>query len=187
MRLLQNVVAGRNPIGMYNRRSFEAQWGGSIGAFDYFLTGNLFQETGWRDLSPSKVEQLFGKVGYQTKDTDFDLSYAWANTELTGNGNAELWGFFPDPMAPKVAQLDKMTAQEGKTYPLPELAGSPSAWAFAFWGGDFWIFLKRAGDNSTHVWHLVGSSGKVSEVVMNSNRTIVGAGVSICAPTIPTH
>ena len=72
--------------GMYNRRSFEAQWGGSIGAFDYFLTGNLFQETGWRDLSPSKVEQLFGKVGYQTKDTDFDLSYAWANTELTGNG-----------------------------------------------------------------------------------------------------
>jgi len=72
--------------GMFNRRSFEAQTGGSIGAFDYFLTGNLFQETGWRDLSPSKVEQLFGKVGYQTRDTDIDISYAWANNELIGNG-----------------------------------------------------------------------------------------------------
>jgi outer membrane receptor protein involved in Fe transport len=72
--------------GMFNRRAFEAETGGSVGNFDYFLTGNFFDETGWRDLSPSKVEQLFGKVGYENDISDVDISYAWANTDLTGNG-----------------------------------------------------------------------------------------------------
>jgi hypothetical protein len=107
--------------------------------------------------------------------------------ELTGNGKAELWGFFPDNQMPRVAQLDKGTAAEGKTYTLKELSGSPNAWAFAYWGGDFWIFLKKNLDPSTHVYHLVAATGKVTDVVPNSGRTIVGAGVSICAPTSPTH
>jgi outer membrane receptor protein involved in Fe transport len=72
--------------GMFNRRSFEAETGGAVGNFDYFLTGNFFDETGWRDLSPSKVEQLFGKGGWQDEKTDIDVSYAWANTQLVGNG-----------------------------------------------------------------------------------------------------
>jgi outer membrane receptor protein involved in Fe transport len=72
--------------GMFNRRSFEAETGGAVGNFDYFLTGNFFDETGWRDLSPSKVEQVFGKAGWQDEKTDIDVSYAWANTQLIGNG-----------------------------------------------------------------------------------------------------
>jgi outer membrane receptor protein involved in Fe transport len=72
--------------GMFNRRSFEAETGGAVGNFDYFLTGNFFDETGWRDLSPSKVEQVFGKAGWQDEKTDVDVSYAWANTQLVGNG-----------------------------------------------------------------------------------------------------
>lgn len=110
------------------------------------------------------------------------------NPELTGNGNAQLWGFFPEAQMPRVAQLDKAKATEGKTFKLAMLAGNPTAWAFAFWGGDFWIFLKKDAEPSTHVYHLVAASGKVSDVLPNSNRTIVGAGVSICAPVMPpTH
>ncbi|MDI3259856.1 MAG: TonB-dependent receptor [Sinobacteraceae bacterium] len=72
--------------GSFGRRQFTATTGGSAGKFDYFLTGNYFDEDGWRDLSASHVRQLFGKVGWQDEDTDVDLSYAFADTNLTGNG-----------------------------------------------------------------------------------------------------
>ncbi|MGH8220413.1 MAG: TonB-dependent receptor [Steroidobacteraceae bacterium] len=72
--------------GSFGRRAFEGETGGSVGRFDYFLTGNSFDETGWRDLSPSHVRQLFGKVGYEDDQTDIDLSYTWADNRLIGNG-----------------------------------------------------------------------------------------------------
>ncbi len=72
--------------GSFGRRAFEAETGGASGGFDYFLNGNYFDERGWRDLSPSKVRQMFGKAGWQDERTDIDVSYAWADTQLTGNG-----------------------------------------------------------------------------------------------------
>jgi outer membrane receptor protein involved in Fe transport len=72
--------------GSFGRHAFEGETGGASGPFDYFLTANYFDEDGWRDFSPSKVKQLFGKVGWETELTDLDLSYAWADTQLTGNG-----------------------------------------------------------------------------------------------------
>jgi outer membrane receptor protein involved in Fe transport len=74
--------------GFFGRRAFEAQTGGSVGNFDYFLAGNYFDEDGWRDLSPSKVKQLFGKAGWEDEQSDFDISYAWADNSLIGNGAA---------------------------------------------------------------------------------------------------
>ncbi len=72
--------------GSFGRTAFEAESGGASGPFDYFLTANYFDEDGWRNFSPSKVKQVFGKVGWETELTDLDLSYAWADTRLTGNG-----------------------------------------------------------------------------------------------------
>ena len=72
--------------GSFGRRSFEATTGGEIGAFDYFFTATYFDETGWRDMSPSRVWQAFGKVGWQNEKTDIDLSYTYADTSLYGNG-----------------------------------------------------------------------------------------------------
>jgi outer membrane receptor protein involved in Fe transport len=74
--------------GSFGRRAFEAATGGAVGNFDYFLSGNYFDEDGWRDLSPSKVEQLFGKAGWQDEQSDVDISYAWADNSLIGNGAA---------------------------------------------------------------------------------------------------
>jgi outer membrane receptor protein involved in Fe transport len=74
--------------GSFGRRAAEFETGGSLGGFDYFLSGNWFDEDGWRDLSPSHVRQLFGKLGWEDEKTDVDLSYAWADTNLTGNGLA---------------------------------------------------------------------------------------------------
>jgi outer membrane receptor protein involved in Fe transport len=72
--------------GSFGRRSFEGETGGELGNFDYFLAGNYFDETGWRDNSPSRVYQGFGKVGWQNDKTDIDLSYTYADTTLWGNG-----------------------------------------------------------------------------------------------------
>ena len=72
--------------GSFGRRNFQAQTGGEAGNFDYFLTGNYFDETGWRDVSPTQVYQGFGKVGWQNDKTDIDLSYTYADTRLFGNG-----------------------------------------------------------------------------------------------------
>ena len=46
--------------GSFGRRSFEGETGGEFGKFDYFFAGNYFDETGWRDRSPTKVYQGFG-------------------------------------------------------------------------------------------------------------------------------
>jgi len=104
--------------------------------------------------------------------------------ELTGTGDAKLWGFFPDTSPPKVSQIDKTSGASGTTFPAPSLAsvGTPKAWAFAFWGGDFWIFLERDIDSSTTVYQVKQSTGSVTAVKKNTGRTIVGAGVSTCAP-----
>ncbi|SEQ19675.1 Outer membrane receptor proteins, mostly Fe transport [Solimonas aquatica] len=74
--------------GSFGRSSASLETGGAQGDFDYFLTASLFDEDGWRDFSPSNIKQAFGKLGWENESTDFDLSYAWADTDLTGNGLA---------------------------------------------------------------------------------------------------
>jgi hypothetical protein len=103
--------------------------------------------------------------------------------ELTGNGNAELWGFFPDTSPPQIARIDKQSAAENPVYRLPSLPTGPSAWAFAFWGGDFWVFLATGLDD-TVVYHVKGTDGTLVGSYPQSGRLIVGAGVSTCAPVI---
>jgi hypothetical protein len=102
--------------------------------------------------------------------------------ELTGTGDAHLWAFFPNLSPPTVSELNKQTGGILRTFQAPGLAGTPNAWAFAFWGGDFWIFLKRSSDPSTTVWRMNGMTGAVTAAIPNSGREIVGAGVSTCAP-----
>jgi hypothetical protein len=115
--------------------------------------------------------------------------------ELTGTGNAELWGFFPvttNNKMPRVAQLDKMTATESSSIMLSGSAfqKQAGAWAFAFYGGDFWVFLAPAGltgPAGPTVVYRVTTGGGMQPVgsLDTKTRHIVGAGVSTCAPTTP--
>jgi hypothetical protein len=104
--------------------------------------------------------------------------------ELTGTGDAKLWAFFPglNMATPYIAQLDKMNGQLGTKYEAGILGGTPNTWAFAFWGGWFWIFLKLDIDSSTNVWKMDSLNGTVVPALQNTGRSIVGAGVSTCAP-----
>ena len=75
--------------GSWGRWSVTAEHGGLIGDNkDYYFGGTWFQEDGWRDYSPSKVGQLFGKVGFDDGTTSLNLSLTFADTDLTGNGVA---------------------------------------------------------------------------------------------------
>lgn len=104
--------------------------------------------------------------------------------ELTGTGDAKLWAFFPNVTPPRVSQLDKGDGHTLTSWNAAQLDGTPLAWAFAFWGGDFWIFLERTVDASTNVWRVNGQTGAVTNAVPDTNRRIVGAGVSTCAPVM---
>ena len=107
--------------------------------------------------------------------------------ELTGTGDGRIYAFGGVPDA-KLIQFDKATAQAIETIPF---AGFPltNAFAFAFWGGDFYFFTEaNAG--------LPGTKSKVTRLDYDGDKSlttvnagapirVVGAGVSTCAPIMP--
>lgn len=70
--------------GAFGRKNANLEYGGAHDRVDYFLTGNFAEENGWADHNPSRVKQLFGKVGYQDESTDLDLSLTLADNNLQG-------------------------------------------------------------------------------------------------------
>ena len=57
------------------------------------------------------------------------------------------------------------------------------AFAFATWGGDFWVFIRTHGmGHSTDVYRVT-STGHTTRVAVDTGMDVVGAGVSTCAPT----
>jgi hypothetical protein len=108
--------------------------------------------------------------------------------ELTGTGTGELWGFFPDSTPMAVRQLDKSdgaTLQEIDVSSIDSTGfGGASAWAFAFWGGRYYVFYQGLLDSSTGIYRVTPDTRRVEPVRTNIGYRIVGAGVSTCAPTI---
>jgi outer membrane receptor protein involved in Fe transport len=70
--------------GSFGRKAIQFEQGGKSGRWDYFLTGNYFDDQGWAEHNPSRVKQFFGKVGYQTDKTDLDVSLTAADNTLQG-------------------------------------------------------------------------------------------------------
>lgn len=75
-------------FGSWGRNNTMAEFGGvsADNSIDYFISGNYFDEDGWRDFSPTTVRQLFGKVGWQNEDSRLELSYTGADNNMIGNG-----------------------------------------------------------------------------------------------------
>jgi hypothetical protein len=104
--------------------------------------------------------------------------------EMTGNGNAELWGYMPEATTARVVQFDKATGAAIKTYMEPTLGGTNTAYAFAHWGGDYWVFLQRNAETNTTVYQVNGGTGAITSMTAATGHTVVGAGVSTCAPVV---
>jgi outer membrane receptor protein involved in Fe transport len=74
--------------GSWNRQRYLAQYGGvsKDGSVDYFIGHQTTKEDGWRQFSPSRLNQTFGKVGWQSEKSKLDLSYIGTDNNLIGNG-----------------------------------------------------------------------------------------------------
>jgi hypothetical protein len=102
--------------------------------------------------------------------------------EMTGTGDARLYGFFQySPII--IAEIDKSNAHIISQAPQPTV-NIGSGWAFAFWGGDFWLFTSPNLGNS-QIDRYQPSTGMTTTVKTNLGTNIVGAGVSTCAPYEP--
>ncbi|AJP49406.1 hypothetical protein PG1C_04425 [Rugosibacter aromaticivorans] len=85
-------AAGSNvetEVGSFGRRTASADFSGKPGAENnpgVFFAASTFREEGWRDFSPSKVDQFFGKLSHYNGPLEMDLAWTHADTDLTGNG-----------------------------------------------------------------------------------------------------
>jgi hypothetical protein len=120
----------------------------------------------------------------------FTGPYADRDCELTGTANASLFGFFTggpygDAGAASVAQLDPETEAATAQWNLPGV-DTGSDWAFAAWGGDFYLFTADKYDMTdpyTTVTRFRSSDGSLTVLASNIGFRVVGAGSSTCAPT----
>jgi hypothetical protein len=140
----------------------------------YLAGGNPDAQQGSGNLAVvdpnSYMQTLVGPIGPQG---DF-------SAELTGTGAAELFGFWPGDTA-FVQQIDVATGQGAGTPFNVGSLGIAEAWAFAQWGGAFYLFITSGG--SSNVVKVDKTSGMVTTPLMNTGHRVVGAGVSTCAPT----
>jgi hypothetical protein len=107
-----------------------------------------------------------------------------SGVELTGTGSGELFAFYQTNggVDSAIGQIDRATAQVIAQANLPGLAMG-SDWAFGFWGGDFYLFTAAGTQMNppSNVTRYRPSDGSIVPVAQ-TNLTIVGAGVSTCAP-----
>jgi len=112
------------------------------------------------------------------------LPSAEQSPELTGTGDAKLYGYFPGSTTTFVANLDKTNSTRGESWNTTTLDGGATAWAFAQWGGRFYIFATSGVLIPTNtVYELDPATGLTSTAIPASLYRVVGAGVSTCAPT----
>jgi hypothetical protein len=163
--------------------------------FNFHLFGMGFSTNG----AGTKDETLYicdlGGSGLAKLDlSTFTLDYlgGFAGTlegygcELTGTGDGRLFGFFTTTPA-SLAQLATSPVTTSAMVSLQNVT-TGDAWAFSFWGGDFYLYSAIPYD-TTHpysdVYRYRPSDGSVTQVMSNVGLRIVGAGVSTCAPTTP--
>ncbi len=74
--------------GSWGRQRSLAEFGGvsKDGSVDYMIGYQHTTEDGWRKHSPSHVNQLFAKTGWQNDTTKLDVTYIGSDNNLIGNG-----------------------------------------------------------------------------------------------------
>ena len=155
------------------------------------------------DSEGSSAETLFIAGGGAAQDRTGDLGRVPPDTmsvamvgglpdsefppELTGTANAELYAYFPGEWDSWVARLSKDSAGQEQSWDLDPISGQPRGWAFAHWGGKFYIFISTEGAFGgirSQVKVLDPASGNETTAISNSHYMVVGAGVSTCAPVV---
>jgi hypothetical protein len=115
-------------------------------------------------------------------------SLVGASAELTGTGDGRLFGFFVQS-PPILGQIDPTTGNVLSQTTLSTVTlTAESSFAFSFWGGRFYFYTypNTSGSSSTDVSEYDPTTGMLDPTYMTDiGFTIVGAGVSTCAPVVP--
>ena len=121
-----------------------------------------------------------GKIDLETMKLSFIGPYDLLAdpAELTGTGDGRLFGFFLTTPV-KVAEVAPSSAKILSVAPQPSV-DIGGGWAFAFWGGDFWLFTSP--NSFTSQVDQYQPSTQTTTKVAEVGFKIVGAGVSTCAP-----
>jgi hypothetical protein len=143
--------------------------------------GESLYVLGWNTGDPSAH---LGRIDVESFALDHvgDLSPRLpADGELTGTADGRLFSYAPDGTdSAQLVEIDPATAKILSQKPIPVPPGN--AWAFAFFGGDFYLFNAPTGDHS-NVTRYRPTDGSIATVTTYP-ELIVGAGVSTCAPTV---
>lgn len=108
-------------------------------------------------------------------------TYTGQSAELTGTGDGRLFGYFTTTPV-YVAEIGKTNAAVTNAKAINGL-DTPSAWAFSFWGGSFYLYAASLGNSS--VTRYNPADGSITTYMPDVGFRIVGAGVSTCAPLEP--
>jgi hypothetical protein len=104
--------------------------------------------------------------------------------ELTGTSEGKLYAYYPTPGRGFVQEIDRANATPiGPVWKLPTNGGVVDSYAFAHYGGVFYVFTTVDGGMSS-VHAIDKNTGKVKLVANDLGYEIVGAGVSTCAPLL---
>ena len=103
--------------------------------------------------------------------------------ELTGTGSGHLYAFSLNSQndGSKIAEVDPLLGTVKTVANLPTVGTANSSFAFAYWGGDFYLFTGPGGGGVTEVDRYRPSDQSVVNVAI-LNDSVVGVGVSTCAP-----
>jgi len=137
------------------------------------------------DSSYQTPSQGLGKFDAQTQTLSFIGPYSknlGNAVELTGTGDGRLYAFGLPAGVPS-ATVSEIDESSGTVLSSVELAvgNDNSSFAFAFWGGDFYLFVSDGPMAQTATLRYHPSDGSLTQVT-TLQHTVVGAGVSTCAP-----
>ena len=134
-----------------------------------------------RASARSRCPRTLQPIGAFTGDATLDGQGA----ELTGTGDARLFGFFTTSPDARVGQINTST---GAILSDDDISGlsPPNAWAFTFWGGAFYLYTSPDGVQLSTVTRFDPTTKQVdTSYNLSAPMVIVGAGVSTCAPIVP--
>ena len=166
----------------YEATTFEPQYG------DFGKFGMGFATKG---LNPAEELYVASRSGSYLGRVDVATTFTLENlgkfkpeitdAELTGTGDGRLFAFFTTTASggddTAIAEIERETGNVLAKDDLPGITMG-TAWAFATWGGYFWLFVNPSGQRVVRY----DPETKTSTIFPGYKAPIVGAGVSTCAP-----
>lgn len=132
----------------------------------------------------------FGTVSMDGLTTEIgSLPLSGSRVMITGTADAELWAISqaqvgdPEDDTAVITEIDRATGRviSSREIEAATFVHSGSS-AFAFWGGDFFLFTN-AGAARTTVSRYRPDDGTLEEVATSDVISPIGVGVSTCVPT----